>query len=990
MKKQTQAVSPFSTGGGGARFELLVGVSYLIKLLRQEVPRGMPDGIVQELHLQQRNRGNPVDDIVVDCRTYDGHKQLFLQVKHSITFSQNQDFAKVVGEAWRQLSGPNFKLDRDAIGLAIGEASNNMTVRRHVADILNWAKTSSNAKAFREKVSALSQKLAVLNEFEEGLGKTLGRRPTQEQVWTLLRHLIVVPFDFGTRAGRDTVDCQNLLIDSVESRDPRHASALYTILYEMASEYAINAGDITREALSNRILAHATFAVPILQRAGGGIAEILFKRLHNRVAAEKNSKKYIPQVFVEVGDIKDRARLFCHPALFLRKVVEKITQLDLFELRRLMTKAGLEPVELQIAPEEFMGTFDSVEHDARCLTKDLQGLKASLLDLKRDRRAEAAKRVPKNRQHVFNEVGWRIGDTAAGVVDWAVEPLLKEVEVARARVFAVVSRAGQGKTNFVCDLAENTLAKHQIPCALFTGKELGSVDKGQLPSYVARAVYGTEYSGTLESLLADIDAEAGRKGTAGLIVIDAINEHPDLRAFSQELETFVEKCLEYPHVRVMLTCRSEYFDARFGNLARSSFADHLLVEREIHERMTPEHRKRLVRGYFRFFRIHPSSMSEHVHRQLSEDPFLLRVFCEAYGDPTATSVISVGKLRHIRREGLFREYFTRKFESLKSRAAVKTGFLVGTAHPYQETLRIMIEWMVEEKRFSDVPVHIIPSDQLGHLDQLLDEDILVRRDLVSDSVLGSNEVINFTFDACRDFLLADYLLNVIFKTDTQRFTSLIRDLTDEQSTVAEGLQDYLFYASRHLQDAGATAIIKSQPWYGMVFVRCVLDLDGRDVTQEDANTLRDICLRGGYWAPRIACYLLLNYSETLSPHANIRVLFDVFDIMTKSRFEALCVSAFGVTRYAFSSGIYPIDKLARDIKSIALDRGQKWSPIYMDLLRLLLYLWNVEDAEYHRPAQSLFREFSEEHPKVAKRLIGEHVRHNRKGYQGDASLWQRE
>lgn len=984
MGEKIQAVSPFATGGGGVRFELLVAVHYLVRLLRQEVPRGLPAGTVQEVHLQQRNRGNPVDDIVVDCRGPNGLKRLFLQVKHSMTFSKNQHFVEVIEQTWKQLQGPEFKLDHDAVGVAIGEVCNNTTVRRHVKDVLDWATTSSSARAFYQKVCAFSQKSQVVSAFEKGLEKALGRRPTQKQVQTLLKHFVVVPYDFGTRAGRDTVDCRNLLIDSVDQRDIRNAASLFTILYEMASEYAAQAGDITREALAKRISANATFAVPVLQQVGGGIGDILSKRLHNRITAEKNSKKYIPNVFVEVGEIKDRARLFCHPVLFLRKLANKITDIDLFNLNRLMTKSGLKPLRLQFAVDDLKGTFDSVDRDAQRLGKDLQTLKASLLDLKRNQRGVLAKQVPKNKQHIFNEVGWSIGDIAVPLVDWVVEPLLNDLDVARARVFAIISRAGQGKTNFVCDLAENCLAKRHIPCAFFTGKELGTLDRGQLSSYIARAVYGDQAPGTLLSLLTDIENEACRQGTTGVILVDAINEHPDLRTFSQELESFIEKCLEYPHVRVIFTCRSEYFDARFGNLTRSSFANRLVIEKEIHERMGPEHRKRLIRGYFRFFRIRPTFMSKHVHRQLSEDPFLLRVFCEAYGDPAANSDISVGKLRHIRREALFREYFNRKFQALQSRETIKTGFLVGTHHPYQETLRRMVEWMVQERKFSDVPVHIFPTNQLNYLSQLLDEDILVRRDLVTDSVLGTAEVINFTFDACRDFLVADFLVNVVLGTDADHFRKLVGDLTDEQSTVAEGLQDYLFYASRHLQDLTARAIIGSQPWYDTIFTHCVFDLDGRDVTAEDANKLRDICLSGDHRAPSIACNLIMNYDPTLSPHVNISVLFDVFDTMSQSDFHDLCRGAFATSRWEIPPlGVYPIGKLVRNIRSIVLVKGQKWSPMLTDLVRLLLYLWDEEDDHYRHPARDLFYDFSEKHPRVAKRLMQEHSATDSKGYRKD-------
>jgi len=82
VEKKPTPVSPFSTGGGGVRFELLVAVHYLIALLRQESPRGVPDGVVQEVRLQQRNRDCPVDDIVVTCKSSVSTSSLYLQAKH--------------------------------------------------------------------------------------------------------------------------------------------------------------------------------------------------------------------------------------------------------------------------------------------------------------------------------------------------------------------------------------------------------------------------------------------------------------------------------------------------------------------------------------------------------------------------------------------------------------------------------------------------------------------------------------------------------------------------------------------------------------------------------------------------------------------------------------------------------------------------------------------------------------------------------------------
>jgi len=984
LARKASPVSPFSTGGGGVRFELLVAVYYLIKLLRQEIARGMPDGVVQEVRLQQRNRACPLDDVIVGCGAPAGACTLYLQAKHSITFSKNIEFIEVVRKTWRQMSESSFHPDQDAVGLAIGEVCNNATVRTHVKDVLDWSRTSANAQSFYTKVRKFQSKQRVVEGFEEGIRAAVGKKPRRDDVLALLKHFVVVPFDFAPRSGRDAVDSSNCLIASVGTHDGRDAGSLGAILYEMAAEYASQGGEITQGALSRRISAKATFAVPVLQRAGRAISEVLLTRLRNRLTSEKNSKKYIPDVFVEIGDIKDRARLFCHPTLFLRKVSSDIERLDLYDLNRCLWKVGLDALAVDISDEKLSWAYESVDRDVAVLRAALEALAAPLEGLKRGGRARLVRRVPKDKKHVADEVAWRIGSTARALIDFEIKDHLKNLDAAKAKVFAVVSRAGQGKTNFVCDLAENCLAKRSIPCAYFTGKELSSVGRGQLQSFIARSIYGDRCPGTIDDLLSDIEEEARRRGTAGVILIDAINEHSDLSVFPQEVEDFIEKCLGFPRIRIILTCRSEYFDARFGSLLRSSFADQMIVEREIHQRMGEEHRRRLVDGYFRFFKISRPLMPDHVRRQFQEDPFLLRMFCEAYGNPAASRARPMNPLRDIRREALFRQYFAHKFGALKSRSIGKTGVLLGNRHPYQALLQTVIDWMVEQDTYANVPIGIFSQGQLPVLADLLDEDILVRRDLFPESVLGAQEVLNFTFDACRDFLLSDYLLNVLLPKDRVRFEQLAAQLTEPGKTVAEGLQEYLFYASRHLGDKAAMTFIEEQPWYETVFLGCVFDLDEAEITERDAGWLKEACTSGHYMAPEIACRLLARYDAQRFPHANIRTLFEVLDSLDDKAFAALCSEAFGASHHGMRGGVFPVDLLVQHFGRLLLATGNNWRDAYSELGKAMLYLWNVLGQHYTCPARDLFGEFAKKHPHIASRLKKTHVTENRKGFAGEA------
>lgn len=74
--------NPFSTGAGGVTFERLVGESYLVSLLAEDVPRGLDRGISETIAFRQRWAGAVLDDVVITSRTSDGQqRRLALEVK---------------------------------------------------------------------------------------------------------------------------------------------------------------------------------------------------------------------------------------------------------------------------------------------------------------------------------------------------------------------------------------------------------------------------------------------------------------------------------------------------------------------------------------------------------------------------------------------------------------------------------------------------------------------------------------------------------------------------------------------------------------------------------------------------------------------------------------------------------------------------------------------------------------------------------------------
>jgi len=978
----TAPATPFSTGGGGYYFETRVAVSYLVSLLRQQSGRGLPNAVVHQVGLQQRNKGHLVDDIVVVGKRGSDRCTLSLQVRHYIVFSDNPKFREVIASAWNEFIRAGFRKDKDRIGLAISEVCNNKTVKIHVNNVLEWAKSSVDAKSFYQKINKYKAKKKALKIFELALARASKTRPLQTNVFTFLRHFYVLPFDIESNEGTHYKLCHDGLLEAVVDRDPRDATVLFNTLYRMVTDYACEGGEITYEDLVSRVKAETNIAVPMLHIKRPSILELLKRQVNNKIMAEKNSRKYIPDIFVETSDVKDKARLFCHPGLFLKQLENDIRRLEHLGLNQRLDKAGAPRFSLGLpAKRVSTGRFDTLSNDAQTLRKALCSVSGVLSGMTHGRISVLRSSVPAEKYEVFTQTQGYIENDADFLDYFTIPDFLKRIDIAKARVFAIVSRAGQGKTNFVCDLTEKFLQPRGIPCALLTGKDFRNFDIGKFNESVSYII-SSSATENVDNVLEVIENEASGLNVPGVIIFDALNEHDNINAFATALERFIEKCMVYPHLRVIVTCRSEYYDVRFKNLEKSSFGQYMVVEREIHNNMDERHKDRLVRGYFRFYKIVCSSVTKDVWRKLSEDTFLLRLFCETHGDPNARKFIPIPPVRNLRKDTLFQKYVSRKVEEVADRTMPEV--IAGRRHPYVELLRKTAEWMITKAQFANVPTNIYDLDELNILTQLIDEDIFLRKDLcnMSSVLTEQDEVVNFTFDEFRDYLLADYLFSITNK-DKQFFEQLVSQLTQPNCTVCEGVSQYLFCLSRRREYGTTIGIIQSQPWYDQVFGKYVFDLDDNEIIQDDTDRIWRLCLNEKGFAPSIMVSLLVRYDTDSYRKLNIITLLEIMDKMTDEQFIHAINKSFGKGEYGIDLSYYPISKLVEHLRPLLLSTGHEWCEKYTSLARLLLYLWDVINTDYEYPARELYEEFSLVHPDLAHDLIDKHVQQHSKGHRGD-------
>ena len=91
------AASPSSTGPAGPLFEAQVAAHYLLTMLAEADPRGLPGVLMQRVELQRAGEGHPLDDVIIRGISRAGDEAVLeVQAKRTITFAPSTCFT---GEA---------------------------------------------------------------------------------------------------------------------------------------------------------------------------------------------------------------------------------------------------------------------------------------------------------------------------------------------------------------------------------------------------------------------------------------------------------------------------------------------------------------------------------------------------------------------------------------------------------------------------------------------------------------------------------------------------------------------------------------------------------------------------------------------------------------------------------------------------------------------------------------------------------------------------
>ena len=201
------ATSPASSGPAGSQFEAQVGAHYLLSMLADTEPRGLPATTIDSVQFQRASEGRPLDDVIVHAHEELGRNAfLEIQVKRSIGFSpRDAVFRAVVGQIAAASLTPDFETTR--YELAIATATSSQKLDRAYQHVLTWARQLGDAATFISRIerpgSANDDMRTFVQTFRTHL-HDVGTPDDDETVWQLLRRFQILIFDFtviGLRIG---------------------------------------------------------------------------------------------------------------------------------------------------------------------------------------------------------------------------------------------------------------------------------------------------------------------------------------------------------------------------------------------------------------------------------------------------------------------------------------------------------------------------------------------------------------------------------------------------------------------------------------------------------------------------------------------------------------------------------------------------------------------------------------------------------------------
>ena len=583
------------------------------------------------------------------------------------------------------------------------------------------------------------------------------------------------------------------------------------------------------------------------------ISRIAYNRFFSDRLLVRNisSGKYLPDTFLEDKNAKEKARVFVAPHKMYPLVYGQVAGLNFDYYNKKRRLRGLKtPFGLNVTQWDLQGKVVDIER-LRNIVKEICTYLLEQVNDKTDR------------------------SNARWMAMHKVKRLAEKFELMNKQVMVVTSDAGQGKTNFVCDLVNNVLMTDGIPFVFVNAYELSAE---QLAKSIS-AEYNFIGDESLEEVLLAAENYCNQHLQYLIIIIDGLNEHPKQGLFKSNLLRVLKAVSWHKHVKVLMTCREEYYKNNY-QLLESDLGDSLCVV------ALDKHQKRwdnsetsedecLIERYAAYFKTGVPT-DGRIRKMLLEDLLLMRIFFEAYQGQDVT------KMTQIDYVDLYERYYHKlcdKVQEVITQEASVTNVQGMAAKIFER----IIVWMVKNDVFINLPLDDVlkdfSADERLCFTAFMSSNLLLRQD-TPEGPAGFYDVLNFTYEQIRDYLVTRYMVDVVFPNSRDEFVKLVEKYTAVNNNQAEGTKMFLLLYSRVHDKKEVYEIVKSQPWFNEVLLNRIWDLSDDMITDEDVSVVRNHLQNYPDGLAKKLAYT--HWSPARYPKLNMQLLLDVLQAMDKT------------------------------------------------------------------------------------------------------------
>lgn len=245
--------SPAGRGGAGVYIEGELGAFYLLAMLADSEPRGLPGTRLDRVSFQGADRGFTLDDLIIEGATAAGRATLEIQSKRTIKFSSKDPIFKEVCE---QIAATVVGKPERSHHVAVATQRTSHAISGPYQDVLEWARRADDGASFFARLDAKG----VAGDAMRTFGKTFrdnlvaaGVPDEDEATWRIIRRFQILEFDFESSAPMARTLAIILARLALSPDDADRTEALWTLLIAISIETAKAGGSLEREGLRQRL-----------------------------------------------------------------------------------------------------------------------------------------------------------------------------------------------------------------------------------------------------------------------------------------------------------------------------------------------------------------------------------------------------------------------------------------------------------------------------------------------------------------------------------------------------------------------------------------------------------------------------------------------------------------------------------------------------------------------------------------------------------------